>query len=136
MMPVQLPIEELLFETFRSSGPGGQNVNKVETAVRLRWDLAATSAIPADARVRLAALAGRRMTREGVLLLEGRRYRTQEQNRADLLVRLAELVGQALVAPKPRRKSKPGKRAKERRLRDKKVRSETKRGRSGRAIDE
>ena len=129
---MKIPTEELAFETFRSAGPGGQNVNKVETAVRLRWDIAATGTLAPDAKVRLAKLAGRRMTKDGVLLLEGRRFRTQEKNRADLLVRLAKMLERVERAPRSRTTSKPGRAAKERRLKEKRVRAETKRGRAGR----
>jgi len=117
---------ELHFEYIRASGPGGQNVNKVATAVQLRFDMRA-STLPADAKVRLLALAGHRATNEGELLIEAKRFRTQEQNREDATQRLAELIRRALVPPKPRKKTKPTAASKIRRLKAKKVRGAIKR---------
>lgn len=117
---------ELQFDFVRSSGPGGQNVNKVATAVQLRFDVSKSS-LPEDAKRRLLLLAGQRVTSEGQLLIEARRFRTQEQNRADALHRFVELLRKALIPPKPRKKTKPTAAAKEKRIKTKKLKGEIKR---------
>ena len=107
----------------RASGPGGQNVNKVSSAVQLRFDLSGSRSLPQEVRERLARLAGHRLTRDGVIVIIAQRYRTQERNRQDALDRLIGLIRRATEAPTPRRPTKPSRAAKERRLQAKAKRS-------------
>jgi ribosome-associated protein len=132
--PPVIPDEELEEHFVRASGPGGQNVNKVSTAVELRFDVRRSASLPPSVRARLILLAGRRLTKAGVLVIRADRFRTQEQNRADARARLQELVEEASIEPKRRIKTRPTKASKERRLEGKTRRSGIKKGR-GRVSD-
>jgi len=119
--------EAELQESFvRSSGPGGQNVNKLSTAVQLRFDVRHSPSLPNDVAVRLMRLAGKRMTKDGVLVLIAQNHRTQERNRAEAQERLIDLIRQAAVRPVPRRATKPTKASKQRRIESKKRRANVK----------
>jgi ribosome-associated protein len=124
---LQIPDQELAVSFLRASGPGGQNVNKVATAVQLRFDLQHSRVLGEEVKARLRALSGRRLTTEGAVLIIARNHRTQERNRREAEQRLAELIRRALVAPKVRRATRPGRAAHERRLEYKAQQRHTKR---------
>jgi ribosome-associated protein len=123
---LSLDEDEVKFDFIRASGPGGQNVNKVSTAVQLRFNLKNSASLPEDVRQRLIRLAGKRLSEDGVLLIEARRFRTQAQNRQDALDRLAALIRRAAAKPKLRRPTRPSLASKRRRLESKRRRSEIK----------
>lgn len=127
---LEIDESEIEEQFVQASGPGGQNVNKVATAVQIRFDAAHSPSLDHDIRSRLARLAGRRMSKEGVLVITARRFRTQERNRADARERLVELIKRASVPQKPRRKTRPSKAVKRRRLDEKGARSRLKRMRA------
>src|ERR1700722_13858660 len=127
---IRIPSQDLQFQFIRATGPGGQNVNKVASAVQLRFDLAGTVVLSDPVKSRLRALAGRRLTDDGAILIIARNHRTQEQNRREAGERLADLIKVALVPPKPRKKTKPTRASKERRL-ETKTRTQRRKGLRG-----
>ena len=129
---IALDESELVESFIRASGPGGQNVNKLSTAVQLRFDVRRSPSLTDEVRARLERLAGRRLTREGVLVITAQSHRTQERNRADALERLLDLIREAAVRPIKRRPTKPTRASRERRIESKKRRSGVKRLRQGR----
>ena len=125
----QIPEGELSFQFIQASGPGGQNVNKVATAVQLRFNVTRSTALTDEIKARLLRLAGKRVTEEGVLVIEARRYRSQEANRLDAIARLNHLVEKASPPPAVRRPTRPCAAAREARMAFKKKRSEVKQSR-------
>jgi ribosome-associated protein len=127
---VVIPDSDLSFAFVKASGPGGQNVNKVSSAVQLRFDMAGTTVLSDAVKSRLRGLAGRRLTDDGAILIIARNQRSQDHNRREALERLADLISRALVAPKARKATKPTRASRERRLEGKSKQQQTKRARS------
>ena len=132
---LSIPESEIEINFIQASGPGGQNVNKVASAAQLRFDVCSSPSLPDDLKKRLSLLAGRRMTEGGVLLIEAKRYRSQERNREDALQRLAALIQKATIPPKPRHQTKPSASAHAARIKAKKHRGAIKRLRGKSAGD-
>jgi ribosome-associated protein len=132
---ISIPDEEFEWKFIRSSGPGGQNVNKVSSAVQLRFLLPLNLSLPVSVRNRLRRLAGQKLNDDGSILISARSARSQEQNRREALERLADLIRTAAIEPKVRKKTRPTRASKERRIESKKRRSSTKLQRGGRAWD-
>jgi len=133
---IEIPDRDLEFRFVRASGPGGQNVNKVASAVQLRFDLAGTQALDERVKSRLRALAGQRLNDDGSVLIIARNHRSQDQNRREALERLSQLIERALIEPKARRATRPTRAAKERRLTSKRKQKSVKRLRARFSIDD
>lgn len=132
---ISIDESEIVFEFVRASGPGGQNVNKLATAVQLRFDIRASATLPDEVKERLVTLGGQRVSKSGVLIIDARRFRTQERNRQDALDRFSALVKKATFRKKRRRPTAPSRASKERRLDEKRRKSQTKRLRKDVAED-
>jgi ribosome-associated protein len=132
---IALDESELVESFIRASGPGGQNVNKLSTAVQLRFDVRNSPSLTDEVRARLERLAGKRLTRDGVLVITAQNHRTQDRNRADALERLTELIRAAAVRPVPRRPTRPTKASRRRRVDDKKRRGSIKALRGAKSFD-
>ncbi|HNW14313.1 MAG TPA: alternative ribosome rescue aminoacyl-tRNA hydrolase ArfB [Anaerolineaceae bacterium] len=126
---LSLDDSEIQFDFIRASGPGGQNVNKIASVAQLRFDIRSTSSLDAEVKERLIKLAGSRVTENGILILEAKRFRTQEQNRADAIARLVSLIQKALEKPRLRRATRPSRASQAARVESKKKRGEIKRSR-------
>jgi ribosome-associated protein len=128
---IRIPMGEFSFTFARSSGPGGQNVNKVNSKATLHWPIISSTSLPEEVRARFVAAFGGQINKQGELVLQSQRFRDQERNIEDCLEKLRDMLQRAAIAPKRRKKTRPSRAAKQRRLNDKKARSEVKSRRSG-----